>query len=64
VYICICNAIKVSELCAAAVAQPGTPEELYIRLGREPMCRQCLEEAETIVANARAAAQVPACVPS
>ena len=58
-YICICNAIKVSELCAAAVAEPGTPEELYIKLGREPMCRQCLDEAEMIVANARAASRVP-----
>lgn len=63
-YICICNAIKVSELCEAAVAGPGTPEELYLQLGRQPMCRKCLDEAETIVANARAAAQVPACVPN
>jgi bacterioferritin-associated ferredoxin len=56
-YICICNAIKVSDLRAAALEAPGTAEQLYCRMGREPMCRQCLEEAELIVSNTRAAAR-------
>lgn len=63
-YICICNAIKESDLRAVALASPGTAEELYIELGREPMCRQCLDEAECIVADTRAAANVPACLPN
>lgn len=61
-YICICNAIKESELRDAALAGPGTAEELYVSLGREPQCCQCLEDAEKLVLDARASANVPACV--
>lgn len=63
-YICICNAIKVADLREAALAGPGNAESLYLKLGREPMCRQCLEEAEEIVRDARDAAKVPACIPN
>lgn len=63
-YICICNAIKVADLREAALAAPGDAESLYLTLGREPMCRQCLDEAEEIVRDARDAAKVPACVPN
>ena len=60
-YICICNAIKVSDLRAAALEAPGAAEELYCSMGREPMCRQCLEEAELIVRITRAESrQIPA----
>lgn len=62
-YVCICNAIKESDLRIAAKAHEGTAEELYVRLGRQPQCCQCLEDAEAIVADARASAHVPACVP-
>lgn len=63
-YVCICNAIKESELRAAARARLGPAEELYISLGCPPQCRQCLEDAEAVIVDARAAANVPACVPN
>ncbi len=62
-YICICNAIKETDLREAARCASGTAEDLYRTLGREPMCRQCLDDAEDIVCDARAAAKVPACLP-
>jgi len=62
-YVCICNAIKESDLRAAARARSGTAEDLYVFLGRLPQCGQCLIDAEEIVIDARAAANVPACVP-
>lgn len=52
-YICICNAIRESELRSAARDRHGDAEMLYISLGHEPQCRQCLAEAEEIVAQER-----------
>ncbi len=63
-YACICNAIKESELREAARTREGSAEELYLALGRAPQCCQCLEDAEAIVLDARAAANVPACLPN
>jgi bacterioferritin-associated ferredoxin len=53
-YICICNAIRETDLRRAACAQRGDAEALYTRLGFAPQCRQCLEEADMIVEDARA----------
>ncbi len=58
-YICICNAIKESDLRAEAKVCAGTAEELYRRLGHEPQCRQCLEEADRIVLEVHDAARLP-----
>jgi len=52
-YICICNAIRESELRRAARERHGDAEMLYLSLGYEPQCRQCLTEAEKIVAQER-----------
>ena len=62
-YVCICNAIRETCLREAAVRCHGSAEEVYGSLGRTPQCRQCLEEAETVLMDARAAANVPALVP-
>lgn len=61
-YVCICNAIKETELRDAARKCSGTAEQLYAMLGRPPQCRQCIDDAEDIVIDARASANVPACV--
>lgn len=53
-YICICNAIRETDLRRVACQQRGDAETLYTRLGFAPQCRQCLEEAELIVEEARA----------
>jgi bacterioferritin-associated ferredoxin len=55
VYICICNAIREKELREAARSNDQTVEALYAAFGKEPQCRQCLEEAEHIVDEERAA---------
>jgi bacterioferritin-associated ferredoxin len=59
-YICICNAIREKDLRAAARCCRDGAEELYARLGRTPQCRQCLDEADDIVAEERALACCPA----
>ena len=53
-YICVCNAIREKDLRAAARACAGPAESVYAALGRTPQCRQCLDDAEHIVADARA----------
>lgn len=50
-YVCICNAIKETDLRAVARCCQGNAETLYAALGRTPQCRQCLEEAEEIIAD-------------
>ncbi|MGD9811451.1 MAG: bacterioferritin-associated ferredoxin [Sphingobium sp.] len=52
-YICICNAIREADLRQAARASRGDAEKLYASLGCNPQCRQCLDEAEDIVADER-----------
>lgn len=61
-YVCICNAIRETDLRSAARRCPGDAETVYAALGRTPQCRQCLDEAEEIIVeetetgNLRAAA--------
>lgn len=58
-YVCICNAIRESDLRGAARQCCGDAESIYISLGRPPQCRQCIEEAEDIVREERAAGKLP-----
>lgn len=54
-YVCICNAIRETDLRRAARACPrGDAEALYSTLGFTPQCGQCLEDADGIVADERA----------
>ena len=52
-YVCVCNAIRESELRRAARRCPGGAEAVYAALGKRPNCGQCLDEAETIVFEER-----------
>ena len=52
-YVCICNAIRESELRKAALGTAGDAESIYARLGKKPDCRQCLDEAEDIIFEVR-----------
>lgn len=55
-YVCICNAIRDTELRQAAVrCRTSSAEQLYAALGRPPQCRQCIDDAEDIVGEARRA---------
>lgn len=50
-YVCICNAIRETELRCAARRCRGNAESIYGALGRTPQCRQCLDDAEDIIAD-------------
>jgi bacterioferritin-associated ferredoxin len=52
-YVCICNAIRETELRAIARCCIGDAAAAYTALGRPPQCRQCLNDAELILADAR-----------
>ncbi len=52
-YICICNAIREPDLRSAAIDCAGDAEIVYASLGKSPQCRQCLDQADEIVGDAR-----------
>ena len=61
-YVCVCNAIRESELRHAARRVEGDAEDLYAALGKTPQCGTCLEEADEIVADERACTRRPVLV--
>lgn len=61
-YVCICNAIRDTDLRRAARRCDGDAETLYACLGRTPKCRQCLEDAAEIIDDERIARRLSACV--
>ena len=48
-YICICNAIRETDLREAALTSRGGAEEAYAKLGKRPNCGQCLVKAGKII---------------
>lgn len=52
-YICICNAIRESDLKVAARCTSGDAEAVYAAMGKKPNCGQCLVDAELLIAEAR-----------
>jgi len=52
-YVCVCNAIKESELRAAARKHEGDADMVYAMLGCAPQCGQCLDEAAAILIEER-----------
>ena len=59
-YVCICNAIRETDLRRAARQCPGDAEAVYAQLGKRPSCGQCLCEADDMLAEERSMAFVPA----
>ena len=59
-YICICNAIRDTDLRKAALRCNGDAEATYAVLGKRPNCGQCLDEAQEIIEAERAAASCDA----
>ncbi len=55
-YICICNAIRETDLRSAATRCDGDAEATYATLGKRPNCGQCLEEAQEIIDAERTSA--------
>lgn len=54
-YICICNAIRETELREAALGHDGDAEATYATLGKRPNCGQCLGRAGEIIDSHRLA---------
>ena len=52
-YVCICNAIRESELRRAARCCGGDAEAVYAAIGKRPDCRQCLDEADEVIFEER-----------
>ncbi|MEM1194722.1 MAG: ferredoxin [Pseudomonadota bacterium] len=52
-YICICNAIRETDLRAAAHSCSGDAETAYATLGKRPNCGQCLDKADKIIDSER-----------
>ena len=59
-YICICNAIRESELRAVARRTTGCAETAYAALGKQPNCGGCLCHAEDVLADERGRVGCPA----
>ena len=58
-YVCVCNAIRESELRKAAVRCTGDAEAVYAALGRRPNCGSCLDDADTILEQERELTRIP-----
>lgn len=59
-YICVCNAIRESELREAARCHAGDADAVYEKIGCTPQCGQCLDEAATILIEERGLGAEPA----
>lgn len=53
-YVCICNAIRETDLRQAALTSGGDAEATYATLGKRPNCGQCLGKAGEIIDQERA----------
>jgi bacterioferritin-associated ferredoxin len=60
-YVCICNAIRETDLRTAARSCAGDADTVYNALGRTPQCRQCIDEASEILNEERACGGMMAC---
>jgi bacterioferritin-associated ferredoxin len=58
-YVCVCNAIRECELRRAALRCAGDAEAVYAALGKRPNCGQCLDEADSLIAEEREVAAIP-----
>ena len=52
-YVCICNAIRESDLKVAARCTGGDAVSVYAALGKKPNCGQCLDDAQDLIDQAR-----------
>jgi len=60
VFVCICNGIREVDLRHAAARCGGEADAVYRQLGKPPQCRQCLDDADEILLDARGNARARA----
>ncbi len=58
-FVCICNAIRESELRQAAREHSCDAEAIYELMGKPPQCGMCLGEAQAVLDEAREQAKHP-----
>ncbi|HMT47418.1 MAG: hypothetical protein RL702_2892 [Pseudomonadota bacterium] len=63
-YVCICNAIKETDLRRAALLHAGDVDAVYAALGKTPQCGQCLDDAAEILIEEREKAAVDLLAPA
>jgi bacterioferritin-associated ferredoxin len=54
--VCICNAIRESDVRKAARDGASCPSSAYAAVGHQPRCGQCFTFAREVIAQERAAA--------
>lgn len=59
-FICVCNAIRESDLRRAACRAGGDAEAVYAALGKRPQCGSCLDDADAVIEQVRDLAAGPA----
>ncbi len=61
-FVCICNAIRDTELRDAVrrCRNDMNADGIYTALGRPPQCRQCIDDADEIIVEERAVAAMMA----
>ena len=52
-FICICNAIRETELREVARQASGDAALVYASMGKAPQCCQCLDDADDILNEVR-----------
>ena len=60
-FVCICNAIRETDLRAIARSCQGEAEAAYAALGKEPLCGSCLCDADMILSHERHGAMAELC---
>jgi len=59
-YVCICNALRESQIRELAVERPAdSAEEIYAVLGADPDCGTCLYYAQDVIDAERAKLAAP-----
>lgn len=52
-YVCMCNALRDRDVCAAAAAGARTAVDAYSALGAAPRCGRCLPFAQRLIDERR-----------
>ncbi|MDP3908371.1 bacterioferritin-associated ferredoxin [Novosphingobium sp.] len=63
-FICVCNAIRDTDLRATARQCAGGVDAVYACMGKAPQCGQCLDEAAEILIEERELARAEQLTPA
>lgn len=63
-FVCICNAIRETDLRSAARNCAGDADAVYACLGKTPQCGQCLDDAAMILIEERESVATPVFSPA